>query len=496
MGAGPGSSPSIARRPRFAPASLPRAALLLVFGSGIALRLVFMALYRPAFLGIPDSGSYLFAARHELFSNVYDPAGYPLFIRLLHAIYPHLSFLILVQHGLGVLTAGLFYLTVRRLTGSELLGLIPAAVILFDGYGLWVEHTPLSETLFVFLVASVAHLSLLGAERDARLAVAIGALVGLAVLVRPVGLVLGAIVVAWMLLAGRGALRARALSAAAVILPVCAIVAGYVLVQRAEIGYSGLTQDSGRVVYARAAMFADCSRFTPPAGTRALCQTTPPSRRGSFNQYLTGYPDHAHGTVTEADRSISPAWRVFGPPPNGNAKLEAFGIEAIIHQPLAYLSAVASDFHWFWADDHRAFIDAAAKPSPGIEAIVGGYDAAGPGVHDGGLGFLRWYGESVEVSGALMIALLLVPLLGLAAGDAALRRGALLLAGVGWLLPLASVAIASVDPRFILPAYGPLAAAGALGLRRDGWPRRALASARGRLTPRAFARAGRAVREA
>jgi 4-amino-4-deoxy-L-arabinose transferase-like glycosyltransferase len=457
-------------------ASVAPPAVLGVFAAGVGIRVVFMVLYRPAFLGIPDSGSYLFAARYDLFSNVYDPAGYPLLIRLAHAVDPHLSFLILLQHALGVATAALLYLTVRRLTGSPGLGLVPAVIVLFDGYGLWVEHTPLSETLFVFLVAAVLYLALLGAERKASLALAIGVLAGLSVLVRPVGLVLAVVVVVWILAAGRARLRTRATSAAALILPVCAIVGGYVLIQRAEIGFSGLTQDAGRVIYARAAMFAECSQFTPPPGTRALCQSTPPSRRGSFNQYLTGYPDHATAPVTEADRSISPAWRVFGPPPNGNAKLEAFGLEAITHQPLAYLSHVAGDFHWFWADDHRAFIDAAATPSPGIEAILSGYDTRGPGVYDAGLGFLRWYGEHIEVSGVLMIALLLVPLLGLAPGDREPWRAALLLAGAGWLLPLGAVAIASVDPRFILPAYGPLAAAGAIGLRQAGWLRRALAA--------------------
>ncbi|HET9074505.1 MAG TPA: hypothetical protein VFN48_07990, partial [Solirubrobacteraceae bacterium] len=49
-----------------------------VFAAGIALRVVFTILYRPGFLGITDTGSYLAAARGQLFSNIYDPAGYPL----------------------------------------------------------------------------------------------------------------------------------------------------------------------------------------------------------------------------------------------------------------------------------------------------------------------------------------------------------------------------------------------------------------------------------
>jgi hypothetical protein len=454
---------------------LPRdrreAAVVAVFAGGVAIRAVFMVLYRPAFLGSSDTGSYVNAAAHNLFSNVYDPAGYPLFIRLLHAIYPHLSLLTLVQHGLGIATAALVYLGVRRVTGSTAFALIPAVVVLFDGYGLWVEHTPITEALFTFLVVAALVLALYAAERPSWLLAGEGIVIAAAGLVRPVGLILIPIVGIWILWVRSGPALGRLVAAGAVIVPACAIVVGYLLVQRADTGFFGMTLDSGRVVYARAAMFADCSKFTPPPGTRALCETTPPSRRGSFNQYLTGFPDHASG-VTAAGRSISPAWRVFGPPPAGNRKLEQFGLDAIINQPLDYISHVADDFHYYWADHHRAFIAAMARPNPGIERIVAGYYATGAGVSSGGLGFLRWYGEWIEVTGPLTIALLLLPLTGLLAIDKRTRRAAALFACAGWLLPLVADAVASVDPRFILPAYGPLAAAGAIGLKDGGWLRR------------------------
>ncbi len=442
-----------------------------MFAAGIGIRGVFMLLYRPAFLGSSDTGSYISAAGHSLFANIYDPAGYPLFIRFLHAIYPHLSLLILVQHGLGVATALMLYVAVRRVTGATLLALLPAVIVLFDGYGLWVEHTPITEALFTFLVVASICLALHAVERTPWLLVGEGILIGAASLVRPVGLILIPVVALWIVWTRSGRVGQRALAACALIVPACAIIAGYLLVQRADTGFLGMTLDSGRVVYARAAMFADCSRFAPPSGTRALCETTPPSQRGSFNQYLTGFPDHAT-SVSEAGRSISPAWRVFGPPPAGNAKLEEFGLDAILHQPLDYVSHVANDFHYFWADHHRAFIAAVARVDPGIDRIVADYYATGLGVHSGGLGFLRWYGDWIEVTGPLMIVLLILPVAGLLAADRRARHAAVLLTSAGWLLPLAAVAVASVDPRFILPAYGPLAAAGAIGLSDGGWLRR------------------------
>ena len=53
-----------------------------VFIGGAIVRLAFMLGYEPAFLGIPDSGSYITSAHQGLFSDLYHPAGYPLFVRL------------------------------------------------------------------------------------------------------------------------------------------------------------------------------------------------------------------------------------------------------------------------------------------------------------------------------------------------------------------------------------------------------------------------------
>jgi hypothetical protein len=436
-----------------------------VFAAGIGLRIAFLVIYRPAFLGIPDTGSYIYAAHRGLFNNVYDPAGYPLLIRILHAIYPHLSLLIVVQHGLGVGTAALMYLAVRRVTGSTLLGLVPAALVLFDGYVLWVEHTPITETLFAFLVATVLYVAIRASEGRVRPLVLDGVLIGIAGTVRPIGFTLIVVVAPWILWALPLRARSRALALLAVVAPMVVVGGGYVLVQRAVSGYTGVTKDSGRILYAQAARFADCSKFTPPAGTAALCETTPSDKRGSFNQYLTGFPDHAT-RVTPAGRSVSPAWRVFGPPPAGNSKLEAFGIAAILHQPLDYIGQVVGDFHYYWSDHHGAFIDAASQVNPGIDRIVTSYYSTGAGVSSDGLGFLRWYGKTIEVNGVLMIVLLLTPLTALLVADRRVRRAVVLFAATGWLLPLASDAVASVDPRFMLPAYGPLAAAAAIGLGR------------------------------
>ena len=436
-----------------------------VFIAGALVRGAFMLGYQPAFLGIPDTGAYVTSAHQGLFDDIYHPAGYPLLLRVLHGLYPHLGLVTITQHALGLGTAGLWYATVRRMTGARLLGLIPAALVLFDGFELWVEHAPLSDPLFGFLVAAAVYGAIRAVEGPwwglALVAVTIVA----AGAVRSVGFVLAVPIAVWLAFAWGGEGARRLVPAAAIVVTMIVGAVGYALAQRSQTGVFGLTVSSGRLVYARSAQFADCSEFTPPAGTRRLCERSPTSSRGSVNQYLTGFPDRA-AELPLSGRSISPAWRVFGPPPAGNSQLAAFGRTAIIHQPLDYVTAVARDFHYLWADDHERFIDGASRLDPGVLAVVASY-YADSAVDRHVPGTLRWYGTEVDLRGLAVILLLLAPAAALAVcrggGE---RRDVALLAAVGWLLPLASVATAGADPRYLLPAYGPLLAASAIGLRR------------------------------
>ena len=79
-------------------------------------------------------------------------------------------------------------------------------------------------------------------------------------------------------------------------------------------GYFGLSEASGWALYSRVALFADCTRFDPPEGTRALCETTPASERPGADFY-----GHEPG---------SPARRLFGEPPAGDEQLSEFARSA------------------------------------------------------------------------------------------------------------------------------------------------------------------------
>ncbi len=433
-----------------------------VFGLGILLRCALMLAYRPAFLGIPDSGVYIDAAQHNLFLDPVHPAGYALFVRILHFLSAHLFLLTFVQHALGVAAAWLLFELARR-GRSALVGLLPAAVVLFNGLQLWTEHAPLSDPLFTFLTAAILLVAVRARDGDARRLLLLGVLLGAATTVRTVGLLLVPLVGLWLLCAIPGDLRHRAIRSAIPLAAGLALTIAYMAVQNDRSGVFGFTESDGRIAYAIAAPFADCSRFTPPAGTRGLCQTTPASRRGSFNQYLWGFPDHAHQLPPGGRAAVSPAWRVFGPMPNGNGQLSAFGQAAILHQPIAYVREVVRNFSYFWRASPATFVRTATRADPSNDGIAAGYYSAGAGRTETGFGVMSWYARHIEVDGALIVILLIGSLLPIAIPRSEARSLGLLCSATGWLL-LGGAALVAVDNRYALPALGPLAVAASIGV--------------------------------
>src|ERR687886_542781 len=79
---------------------------------GFVLRLALTLGWQPALFGWPDAASYIDVAHGQLFGNELRPAGYPLFLRGLHAVAPSLLLVVVVQHVLGLATAVVLYLTV------------------------------------------------------------------------------------------------------------------------------------------------------------------------------------------------------------------------------------------------------------------------------------------------------------------------------------------------------------------------------------------------
>jgi hypothetical protein len=293
--------------------------------------------YVPAILYYPDEHSYVHAAAGNLFSNPFRPAGYALFLRLVHFFSGNLVVTIAVQHVVGMASAVLAYAIARRVGAGRWFALIAAAIIVLSGDQLYLEHILLSDGLFVTVLLLTCYCALRTRAagvltrpwRPPLWALAAGAVAGALVTVRTIGLAVAGVLVVWLLVAGGAGWRRRLAAGGLAALVCTALVLGYAFAQQSATGVFGLTRFGGWPLYGRAAPFADCSRFTPPAGTAGLCQDTPASNRPGPQFYIW--------------HSTSPAHRLFGRPPMGSAKVGAFALTAILAQPGDYLFAVARD---------------------------------------------------------------------------------------------------------------------------------------------------------
>ena len=309
----------------------------------VALRVLLMIAYVPAILSYSDEGSYVGAAAGKLFSNPFRPAGYSLFLKAVHLASASLPVTIAIQHLIGLATAVVVYGITRRIGASRWTALLPAAVVALSGDQLYFEHVLLSDGLFatLTLLACYCGLRVAAANRagpygsSLRWALTAGALAAVAATFRTVGVVSAGVLIVWMLVMSGPDRRRRVTSASAAGLICAGLLLAYAFAQQSQTGVFGLTRFSGWPLYARVATFADCAKFTPPAGTRGLCQTLPPNERPAAWTYDWS--------------SESPARRLFGGPPAGGGKLASFARAAILAQPGDYLSAVARDFAlYFW----------------------------------------------------------------------------------------------------------------------------------------------------
>jgi 4-amino-4-deoxy-L-arabinose transferase-like glycosyltransferase len=214
--------------------------LLLALGIGLRVRLI--AAQDPAFIGIGDSTSYIAAAQHNVFRHAalhQWPAGYPAFLRLVHALAPSLWLTVLIQHLLGLGTALLLFLTVRCVA-PPLWGLLPAGIVLLAGPQLFLEHAVMSEAPFTFLIAAFTYSTVRAREGQALLWGALaGALAAAAACVRTVGTPFVAVVVVWLLATTPGSFRQRLPGALAVVLSACLVFGAYLVEMKRETGFGG-----------------------------------------------------------------------------------------------------------------------------------------------------------------------------------------------------------------------------------------------------------------
>ena len=436
---------------------------VLVAGA-IAVRAWLMISYRPAFLGFGDSHEYVLAAALNVFRDVQHPAGYPLFLRLVHYFSDRLSITILVQHVIGVATGLLLYKSMQRTGAPTWLGLIPAAIVFFGGTGLLLEHSLLADPLFAFLQAIGLYAAIRALDEPAlRWPLLAGLAIGLAFWVKTAAISSAALVPLLLLLAAPGAVRRRLLSAMTAGLGVAILVAAYVGVQAVSTGYVGYERQSAWNLYGRVATFVDCSRFAPPKGTRFLCPIEPLAHRLPQASYQYG--------------SSSPAVRHFGGPSRApgyaNALLQKFSVAAIEHEPVAYVSAIVHGltFYIFPRGGEgytpESIRNALLNPvnEKAIEPAVAlfyphslGYRRPASAIRS-----LSSYESHTRVQGPLLILLLLAGIGGLPFLPRRIRLAAILFTLTAIFSIVFAEAASSYDARYAYPTFGPLAAGAALG---------------------------------
>ena len=470
--------------------------LLVVLAAGAVIRVLFMVAWSPAFMGWPDAKSYIDVSQGELFGNPLRPAGYPLFLRGVNAIWTNIHFVVVINHLLGLATAVVLYATVVRAGAPRWLALLPAAVVALGGTQMFLEHSVLSEPLFTFLCAVGAYAAVRCAAERPRWALwpaTAGVVLAFAASVRVVGLAMIPLVCLWLGAASSGALRRRVASAAVAVLGALVVLSAYWIAEYSTVGAVGMSRNGDYHLYGRVAPFADCSKFTPPKGTEILCETTPRSERPIVDAYIFSYWH-------------SPAVRAFNSPfdatPEASAKVGEFARAVVIAQPFDYLEEVGAGMLRYVAPESDALH--AYGGGPGYEALTGrnillnpyfeshaidsmqryyGWSESDYVQRSGLLSVLRGYERITRIQGISFVVLALLSLLGPFVARGEQRRVAWLLALIAWGLMTAPVATLEFSARTAVPAFGFLAASAAVGgvaTRRAWRARRADRGARGR----------------
>lgn len=125
--------------------------LLALLVLGLALRGFAMVSWWPTTV-LEDS--YQNFAGTKAFKDLLHPAGYGLILGALGLVTHQIVVDVVLQHLIGIVSALLLGAATRRITGSDWAGLVPAAVILLDADGIFLEHSIMSES-WVILATSV-----------------------------------------------------------------------------------------------------------------------------------------------------------------------------------------------------------------------------------------------------------------------------------------------------------------------------------------------------
>lgn len=416
-----------------------------------------------------DAWSYVDAAREFLFRpQMGRTAAYPFVLRELHAIWPNADLPIVLQH-VGVIAAcGVLYWTLLRVGVPRAAAAAPAMVWALSVDWIWLEHQFMTEAFAALMLVCALAVVVIPREPRGWRGILIGVLAGVLVLaaglVRPALLaaVPGAVLAVLLLL--ESSLRWRVAATIACVAVVAGGFVSYLRVQQEKTGYHGfvgLELDLGN--YTTAAPYADCRKFTPPPGTRVLCESTPTRTRPGPDYYY--WNDASPGRRLYYDRpDLRPAIRLWGERAVAadtsavweerlNAVKRMFGLSSYV-RPLTDAGP-----------DQMNLLGPGSAQLPVVGTVVEAYygrDALKPSATRWPYTQLAHAQEALRLPGLLILVAFVLTAVGAIAGLGRSRRAALAVGAMGWLPILNALYVATqYNWRYVLAGL-PLAVAAAV----------------------------------
>ena len=298
---------------------------------GVLVRAAVVVAFPPAFV-FSDGPTYL-GFVDDFYPHRDRVVGYGVLLEVLSWVTRGVWLVAVVQHLIGLATAVLLYALLRRWQVSGVVATLACLPVLLDGMQLSLEHSPLSDVVFMsLLVSSVAVLAwrgTAGPPSTAQAAVA-GLMLAATALVRITGQPIVVAAVVFCLLAGV-TWRRRLVTSSVLVATFVAPLAAYTVWYHASWGIYGFSESGGRSLYMRTTTFVECERLDLEAYLLPLCPEEPVGERQDPTQYGWHMPDRTHGLEPPEGVSIDQAHREFA-------------MEAIREQPGDYVRAAARDF--------------------------------------------------------------------------------------------------------------------------------------------------------
>jgi hypothetical protein len=383
-------------------------------------------------------------------------SGYSLWLKLFQVFHTY-AIITILQHLMALAVAVMIYALARhRFRVPAWLATLATVPMLYDGFGIQLEHLILSDIPFLFVLTLAVTLLLWDPQPSMRRCVFIGLLLGIDDLLRSVALPLLAVFVVYMLIR-RISWKRVAAAIVVCLLPVVAYAGAFEI----QHGQFAMTDSTGVFLYSRVMTFADCAKMgTVPASELFLCDPTPPAQRPIAQAYIWT-------SISPLDRMASTK---FSPAPNQLA--EKFAVQAIKAQPLSYAKTVFDDTWRVFAWKRTVFPQPAtydeylfgyhSLPIPSWdEAPLGPYDSyASAYVHGDPLthvvapfaNIIRGYQRYIWLPGAVYGLILLAGLGGMVLAWRRLGGEALLPWTISLALIVIPAATAEFDYRYVLVA--------------------------------------------